>query len=70
MIGVKEYVIEHIYFLNHSEIRTKKLHSDNRDEAFERAERLLELENTSVVKVKQVDALGNRTTLKVWTRMA
>ena len=69
MTEVKEYVIVHTYFLNHSEVRTKKLHSDDRDEAFSRAEMLMELENTSVVKVVQVDTLGNKTTLKVWNSM-
>jgi len=66
MTEVKEYVIVHTYFLNHSEIRTKKLHSENRDEAYSRAEKLMELDNTSLVKVVQVDTLGNRTVLKVW----
>ena len=46
-----EYVIEQQYFLNSSEIRTKRLHSDTLEEAYSRAEMLKELGNTSMVKV-------------------
>ena len=46
-----KYVIEQQYFLNHSEIRTKRLHSDSKEDAYSRAERLMELGNTSIVKV-------------------
>ena len=46
-----EYVIEQQYFLNHSKIRTKRLHSDTLKDAYSRAESLMELGNTSMVKV-------------------
>ena len=46
-----KYVIVQQYFLNHSEIRTKRLHSDSLEEAYSRAEMLKELGNTSIVKV-------------------
>jgi len=46
-----KYVIVYQYFLNHTEIRTKRLHSDTLTEAYSRAEMLMGIENTSMVKV-------------------
>jgi|GEM_PF-6414989 hypothetical protein len=46
-----KYVIVQQYFLNHSDIRTKRLHSDTLEDAYSRAEMLNEMGNSSTVKV-------------------
>lgn len=46
-----KYVIVQQYFLNHSDIRTKRLHSDTLEAAYSRAEMLNEMGNSSTVKV-------------------
>lgn len=64
----KEFVVDHWYFLNPSEVRTKRYGASTYEDAVTRAESLVGMSNTSKVKVSKRGHGRTVNVLKVWQK--
>ncbi len=62
-----EYVIDHTYFLNHSELRTKRYHAETEEEAVRKMESLSELDNTSEILISKRGYGRKLNKIRKWT---
>ena len=62
-----EYVIDHTYFLNRSEIRKKRYHADSEEKAIEKMQMLIDLGNTSEILISKRGYGNKLNKLRKWT---
>ena len=62
-----EYVIDHTYFLNHSDIKTRRYHAQTEEEAIEKMKMLSELGNTSQILISKRGFKNRLNKIRKWT---